>query len=91
MYVCIYAVSITKVMQNICCITRKVFNEFIFLLPFKKHTQRQRFSRFPQVNLRRKQNVRQAKGRAEHKHATECAAAGAAENLQQKLNPGAGQ
>lgn len=63
MYVCIYAVSITKVMQNICCITRKVFNEFIFLLPFKKHTQRQRFSRFPQVNLRRKQNVRQAKGR----------------------------
>lgn len=63
MYVCIYAVSITKVMQNICCITRKVFNEFIFLLPFKKHTQRQGFSRFPQVNLRRKQNVRQAKGR----------------------------
>lgn len=62
-YVCMY-VCITKVMQNICCITRKVFNEFILLAAIK--TQRQRFSscsRFPVEYLRRKQNVRQAKGR----------------------------
>lgn len=63
MYVCIYAMSITKVMQNICCITRKVFNEFIFLLPLKHRGNVSLVALVSQLNLRRKQNVRQAKGR----------------------------
>lgn len=63
MYVCIYAMSITKVMQNICCITRKVFNEFIFLLPLKHRGNVSLVALVSQLNLRRKQNVRQAKGK----------------------------